>query len=96
MTQRTGGARFPSTKYKTSQHCVAYLDFLGGTDIILHDDQDKHLNIINMIFEDALNESKMITNDIFVKIFSGFGTKNGTVNKGKSIIAGIGEPEKWL
>ena len=26
----------------------------------------------------------------------GFGTKNGTVNKGKSIIAGIGEPEKWL
>lgn len=27
---------------------------------------------------------------------SGFGTKNGTVNKGKSIIAGIGESEKWL
>ena len=26
----------------------------------------------------------------------GFGTKFGTVNKGKSIIAGIGEPEKWL
>ncbi len=70
MTKRTGDARFPSTKYKTSQHCVAYLDFLGGADIILHDDQDKHLNIINMIFEDALNESKMITNDIFVKIFS--------------------------
>ena len=70
MTKRTGDVRFPSTKYKTSQDCVAYLDFLGGTNIILHDDQDKHLNIINMIFEDALNESKMIINDIFVKIFS--------------------------
>jgi len=70
MTKRTGYARFPNTNFTTSQYCVAYLDFLGGTDIILHDNQDKHLNIINMIFEDALNESKMITNDIFVKIFS--------------------------
>ena len=26
----------------------------------------------------------------------GIGTQNGTVNKGKSIIAGIEEPEKWL
>lgn len=70
MTIRTGDARFPSTNYKTSQHCVAYLDFLGGTNIILHDDQNKHLNIINMIFDDALDESKMIAKAIFVKIFS--------------------------
>lgn len=70
MTIRTGEARFPSTNYKTSQHCVAYLDFLGGTNIILHDDQNKHLNIINMIFDDALDESKMIAKAIFVKIFS--------------------------
>ncbi|WP_428044556.1 hypothetical protein [Candidatus Avelusimicrobium fimicolum] len=70
MTKRTGDARFPRTEYKTSQYCVAYLDFLGGTDIILHDDQNKHLNIINMIFEDALFEAKMLVKDIFVKIFS--------------------------
>lgn len=69
MTQRTGDARFPRTNYKTSRHCVAYLDILCGTDIILHDDQNKHLNIINMIFEDALVESKMFADDIFVKIF---------------------------
>lgn len=70
MTIRTGDARFPSTNYKSSQHCVAYLDFLGGTNIILHDDQNKHLNIMNMIFDDALHESKMIAKEIFVKIFS--------------------------
>lgn len=70
MTQRTGDARFPRTNYKTSRHCIAYLDILGGTDIILHDDQNKHLNIINMIFEDALGESKMFSDNIFVKIFS--------------------------
>lgn len=70
MTKRTGDAIFPRTEYKTSLYCVAYLDFLGGTDIILHDDQNKHLNIINMIFEDALVEAKMLAKDIFVKIFS--------------------------
>lgn len=70
MTIRTGDAKFPSTNYKTSQHCVAYLDFLGGANIILHDDQNKHLNIMNMIFDDALHESKMIAKEIFVKIFS--------------------------
>lgn len=70
MTQRTGDARFPSTNYKTTRHCVAYLDFLGGTDFILHDDQNKHLNIINMIFEDALAEAKMCAKGVFVKIFS--------------------------
>ncbi len=70
MTKRTGDARFLRPEYKTSQYCVAYLDFLGGTDIILHDDQNKHLNIINMIFEDALFEAKMLAKDIFVKIFS--------------------------
>lgn len=70
MTLRTGDARNPSTKYKTSRYCVAYLDFLGGTDIIRHDDQNKHLNIINMIFADALSESKIFARDVFVKIFS--------------------------
>lgn len=70
MTLRTGDARNPRTQYKTSRYCVAYLDFLGGTEIILHDDQNKHLNIINMIFEDALRESEMIAKDIFIKIFS--------------------------
>ena len=59
MTLRTGDARFPRTNYKTSRYCVAYLDFLGGTDIIRHDDQNKHLNIINMIFEDAKKAEKV-------------------------------------
>lgn len=70
MTKRMGEARFPRTDYKTSKYCVAYLDFLGGTDIILHDDQNKHLNIINMIFEDAKQESKIFARGTFVKIFS--------------------------
>lgn len=70
MTKRTGDARFPRTNYKTSRHCVAYLDFLGGTGIILHDDQNKHLNIINMIFEDAKQESQIFSQGAFVKIFS--------------------------
>ena len=35
------------------------------------------------------------TKKFLIKL-TGFGTKNGTVNKGKNIIAGIGEPEKWL
>lgn len=70
MTLRTGDARFPRTNYKTSRYCVAYLDFLGGTDIIRHDDQNKHLNIINMIFEDAKKESQIFFQGAFVKIFS--------------------------
>lgn len=74
MTIRTGGARFPSTNYKTSKYCVAYLDILGGRNIICKDDTNEHLNKINMIFEDALHESKIFTQgkeyNIFVKIFS--------------------------
>lgn len=70
MTQRTGDARFPRTNYKTSKHCIAYLDILGGKNIICNDDKNEHLNKINMIFEDALCESKIFANDIFVKIFS--------------------------
>ncbi len=74
MTIRTGGARFPNTNYKTSKYCVAYLDILGGKSIIYNDDTNEHLNKINMIFEDALHESKIFTqgekHNIFVKIFS--------------------------
>lgn len=70
MTQRTGDARFPTTNYKTSKYCVAYLDILGGKKIICNDDKNEHLNKINMIFEDALIESKMFPENIFVKIFS--------------------------
>ena len=74
MTKRTGGARFPSTNYKTSKYCIAYLDILGGKSIIYKDDTNEHLNKISMIFEDALRESQIFTqgkeHDIFVKIFS--------------------------
>lgn len=70
MTQRTGEARFPRTNYKTSRHCVAYLDILGGKNIICNDEKNEHLNTINMIFEDALRESKIFANEVFVKIFS--------------------------
>ena len=70
MTQRTGDARFPRTNYKTSRHCVAYLDILGSKNIICTDDKNEHLNKISMIFEDALGESKMFSENIFVKIFS--------------------------
>lgn len=70
MTQRTGDARFPRTNYKTSRHCVAYLDILGGKNIICNDEKNEHLNTINMIFEDALRESKIFANEVFVKIFS--------------------------
>ena len=70
MMIRTGDARFPSTKYKTSRHCIAYLDMLGGKNVICNDTQSEHLNKINMIFYDALEESKMFAEDIFVKIFS--------------------------
>lgn len=70
MVKRTGGARNPRTYYQTSQYCVAYLDILGGSNVIRNDDQCEHLNKINMIFEDALRESKLLAKDIFVKIFS--------------------------
>ena len=70
MTERTGGERFPKTHYQTSRYCIAYLDMLGGADVICQDDKCEHLNTINMIFEDALRESKLFANDIFVKIFS--------------------------
>lgn len=74
MTKRVGDARFPHTNYKASKYCIAYLDILGGTDIIRRDDKSEHLNIINMIFHDVINESKIFVHreddDIFVKVFS--------------------------
>lgn len=74
MVKRTGGARYPNTEYKTSKYCVAYLDVLGSKDIMCNDKDNKHLNILNMIFEDAISEvditKKFDNKDFFVKIFS--------------------------
>lgn len=74
MVIRAGEAKYPHTNYKTSKYCVAYLDVLGFKNVILNDKNNKHLNILNMIFEDAIEEvyiSKKIKNkDFFAKIFS--------------------------
>ncbi len=74
MTIRTGGMRYPHTNYKTSKYCVAYLDVLGTKEIISNDKNNEHLNKLNMIFKDAIEEvdlTKKIDNkDFFVKIFS--------------------------
>lgn len=74
MVKRTGKMRNPYTCYKTSKYCVAYLDVLGSKDIIYNDENNEHLNKLNMIFEDAISEvrvSKKIDNkDFFIKIFS--------------------------
>lgn len=70
MTQRTAGAMFPSTHYKTSRHCLAYLDILGGKSIICNDNTNKHLNTISMIFNDALEDSKLFARNVFIKMFS--------------------------
>ena len=68
MTKRTGGARFPSTNYKTSKYCIAYLDILGGKSIIYKDDTNEHLNKISMIFEDALRESQIFTQEVSIAL----------------------------
>ena len=66
--------RDPHTNYKTSKYCVAYLDVLGSKDIIYNDENNEHLNKLNMIFEDAISEVKnmnqFFNKDFFVKIFS--------------------------
>lgn len=74
MVVRTGLARFPSTNYKTSNYCIAYLDILGAKQMICNDEKFEFLNHLNMFMEDIIEESgggifkhKV---DIFVKIFS--------------------------
>ena len=74
MVTRVAGMREPHTNYKTSKYCVAYLDVLGSKDIIYNDENNEHLNKLNMIFEDAIEEVKIAkkfeNKDFFVKIFS--------------------------
>lgn len=74
MVIRTGLARFPSTNYKTSNYCIAYLDILGATQKICDDKDFNFLNHLNMFMEDAIQESGggifPKKEKIFVKIFS--------------------------
>lgn len=74
MVTRTGYTRFPSTNYKTSKHCVAYLDILGSTNKIREDKDGEFLNCLNMLCEDAISEASSAKffghDDFFVKIFS--------------------------
>lgn len=66
--------RYPNTNYKTSKYCVAYLNILESKDIIYNDENNEHLNKLNMIYEDTISEvavTKKIKNkDFVVKIFS--------------------------
>lgn len=74
MTLRTGQARYPSTNYRTSNYCIAYLDILGVKNLICNDSDNKFLNQLNMFFKDAkyeaTNLSTNLKDEIFVKIFS--------------------------
>ena len=56
MVKRIGGMRYPHTNHKTSKYCVAYLNVLGSKDIIYNDENNEHLNKLNMIFENAISE----------------------------------------
>lgn len=57
MVVRTGGARYPTTNYKTSNHIIAYLDMLGAKQMICNDNDFNFLNHLNMFMEDAIEES---------------------------------------
>ena len=72
MAIRTGKMRNPQTNYKTSRHCVAYLDILGGKNKICADKDNTFLNILNMVFQDAIEETNFLfrKETIFTKIFS--------------------------
>ena len=72
MTVRTGNMRNPQTNYKTSRHCVAYLDILGGKNKICADKDNTFLNTLNMVFQDAIEETNFLfrKETIFTKIFS--------------------------
>lgn len=72
MSIRTGKMRNPQTNYKTSRHCVAYLDILGGTNKMYSDKNHEILNKLNIVFSDSIEESRDLfgKNTIFIKIFS--------------------------
>ncbi len=70
---RTGITRFPSTDFKTSNYCIAYLDILGAKNSIRNDKNFKFLNHLNMFMEDAISETKGMSkfkDEVFIKIFS--------------------------
>lgn len=70
---RTGKTRFPSTDFKTSNYCIAYLDILGAKNLICNDKDFKFLNHLNMFMEDAISETKGMSkfeDEVFIKIFS--------------------------
>ena len=70
---RTGITRFPSTDFKTSNYCIAYLDILGAKNSIRNDKDFKFLNHLNMFMEDAISETKGMSkfeDEVFIKIFS--------------------------
>ena len=70
---RTGKTLFPSTDFKTSNYCIAYLDILGAKNLICNDKDFKFLNHLNMFMEDAISETKGMSkfeDEIFIKIFS--------------------------
>ena len=73
MMLRTGKTRFPSTDFKTSNYCIAYLDILGAKNLIRNDNDFKFLNHLNMFMEDAISETKGMSkfeDEVFIKIFS--------------------------
>lgn len=74
MVIRTAGMREPKTNYKQSKYCIAYLDILGGKNLIYRDAENTFLNHLNMFFEDAICEAEMAQifskQDVIVKFFS--------------------------
>lgn len=74
MTIRCGGARYPNTTYKTTQHCIAYIDLLGGANKICLDKTCEFLNYLNMFMDDVNSEVNYLASNykekLLVKIFS--------------------------
>ncbi len=72
MTIRTGAMRNPQTNLATSRYCVAYLDILGGKNKIINDKNNVFLNTLNMVFQDAIKETKFLfrKEDVITRILS--------------------------
>ena len=75
MVERAGEARSPSTNFKTSIYCIAYLDILGSKEKIFNDKNNEYLNTLNMLYEDVETEcyplfSNKEKKEFFIKIFS--------------------------
>ena len=64
--------RNPQTNLTISRYCVAYLDILGGKNKIINDKNNIFLNILNMVFQDAVEETKFLfrKENIITRIFS--------------------------